>query len=182
MVVPRRRLGRVFHPPECMDRFRRSTLVAFATLIVGLSATPAPAQDPGVDQYVESLPAAEGPRVPGVSAKGAKPAAELPRDVARQLERRRRGALLKALATSPTLGANTKRSSRSGGGGERGATGTTGGASDRSGDSSSSLQPVSVLADVLTGGSGIGLLALFLLIGGSGVAIAMRGRARRTDR
>jgi len=70
------------------------------------------------DQYVETLPTTKGPRAPGRKGHARK----LSREAARQLQRLGGpdAATLKALATSPALGAPTDRGSSHGNAGSQG--------------------------------------------------------------
>jgi hypothetical protein len=92
--------------------------LALTTAALGLAAVPsaASAQDfgtdePALDEYVESLPIAEGNRPAGHKGRSA----PLPRSTQRALEDTPQGRLLERVATSPAVGAPSASKSSSNG-------------------------------------------------------------------
>jgi len=174
-----------------MVRARRAALVALAAALLLAAAIPAtaparsgdglgltvPGNQSAGDQYVETLPTTKGPRAPGRHKHGKK----LPHGVAKRLQRLggSDAAALKALATSPGLGAPAVDAGGSGrriGGEGRAAKGksSTGSNGQGSGDGrardggkrhggSTPAVPSAAIHAVDDGGAGLGWLVLALV-------------------
>lgn len=168
--------------PKAADHRRRVFPVALVVAL-GLAALPSVAtaddfspNQPALDQYVESLPVAEGNHAPSRHKRSQR----LPRSTARALSRSADGRVLEQLATSPASGAPTteatQRQSGSGGG--------QGGGHAQAGEGSPTRPIVAgqagsgslASAAVDTAGGGPGLL-LLVLLGTIGVA-AIFARSR----
>lgn len=153
----------------------------FASSNDGLGLT-VPGNQSAGDQYVETLPTTRGPRAPGHNKRSKK----LSHGVAKNLQRLggSDAATLKALATSPALGAPVDNGSGSGGSGSgaggssngKGSNGTgsngkgshegrfrTGGHGGSSPGSSTPAVPSAAIKAVDGGGAGLGWLVLALL-------------------
>ena len=175
------------------DHRKGTRILAVAVAILAGLTLPAVASgqgitpgDPAVDQYVESLPSAEGDRAPGVGrGRGGAP---LPPGVRRQLSRSSEQRLLERLATSSELGAPARGASsaaqdgRASGSRERkageGGTGAGGsGGRDRS-SSTGDSSPLATVGDLTGAGSpvAIGVLVLAAGIAAAGLFALLRRR------
>lgn len=145
------------------------TLLLAATIPAAAAAQDFSPGDPALDEYVESLPVAEGNRPPGSSSHRA----PLPAATRRALADSSGGARLVRLAESPALGAPAKQARGKRGEHSRPA---SGGQADGRTPSAHSDGGSLVSATADTFGGGAGLIVLLLLL--SVIAAALLGRRR----
>ena len=183
-------------------RYGVGGLLAIATLSCAVLAPPAlaqgelPADNSGIDEYVESLPAAEGKRDPsGGSRSGSDPSggsrsARLPERIRRALPPGREGQILERIATAGALGApvgagapetSTPSTESDGDGSDDGGGGggAPGGGSSGGGDEGALSAVGSTVADSDTPAIPI-LVGLLVLITALAAVVALRLRSRRS--
>jgi len=152
-----------------------------------LARSSAPDGTPAIDQYVESVPNGGGDSVPGGGADRSASGARLPAPIRKQLARRKQGALLEGLASSPKLGApasgpsgaKNERGGRRGERGEERSSGEVRSSASKASSADDAARPrLSVVTDSLTSPAGGAVLAAILIIGLSAIAIARRKASR----
>jgi hypothetical protein len=161
------------HRGDDRARARRASYAAIIAAIAALAASAPMASarsdlppGSGLDQYVESVPGADGNHAPGSRPSGRQRPSQLSPSVRRRLARDPQGRNLARLARDPSVGAPARRargeapSSRSGSGG----------------DESVPAAAVDTLGG--SGGGGTAVLVTLVLIGVVGVTVAAR-RLRR---
>lgn len=151
-------------------------LLIASALAAAIAPGQAQAQDfpddaPSFDQYVPSLPIAEGRQVPGAGPRDGAAPAPLPPSTRAELAGSEDGELLARAATDPSLGAPSRGSARSG----ASSAATIGEGADAGGGSL-----LSIAGDALTGGGGLAVALLLLATGGAGATVAFARRRSRS--